>query len=57
MDDVLVDFTGGTGTNPLTNNDVTTSTYFVADLAVAGGDCIGYASEDGQIGIIKTITT
>lgn len=45
-DYVLVDVTGGLGSNPVTNNTYTTSSYFVADLDP--GDKIANVQIDGH---------
>jgi hypothetical protein len=51
LNDILIDPTGGTGTNPATNTTHTTSKYIVLDLDA--GDKIAYAAPNGDCSIVK----
>ena len=51
LNDELVDLTGGTGTNPVTDTAYTTSKYIVLDLDA--GDKVGWAATNGDCSIIK----
>jgi len=54
IDDVLVDPSGGSGTNPVTNATVTTGVYIMMDLDA--GDKVAYADVKGKHSIIKKLT-
>jgi len=51
MDGELIDVTGGSGSNPVTDNTTTTSSYIVLDLDA--GDKILLGSLDGQYSFVK----
>jgi hypothetical protein len=51
LNDVLVDVTGGFGTNPVTDTTYTTSKYIVLDLDA--GDKIACAAPNGDCSIVK----
>jgi hypothetical protein len=51
VNDALLDVSGGTGTNPATNNDHTESSFFVLNLGT--GDKVAYASPNGDCSIVK----
>jgi hypothetical protein len=55
LDDVLVNVTGGSGTNPVTDTNHTVSNYFVADLDSANQ--LSWANSTGDYSVKKQLTT
>lgn len=53
INDTLMDVTGGGGTNPVTDNNVTTANYFVLEFGT--GDKIAYSDITGNHSIIKKV--
>jgi hypothetical protein len=53
LNDVLIDVTGGSGTNPVTDNTTTTSTYLTFDIDA--GDKVAYSDLVGDHSIIKRV--
>jgi hypothetical protein len=51
INDTLIDVSGGSGTNPITDTTYTTSKYIVLDLDA--GDKIAYAAPNGDCSIVK----
>jgi hypothetical protein len=51
LDDVVIDTTGGSGTNPVVDNSTTTSTYVVLELDT--GDKIGWSDRHGNYAFTK----
>jgi len=51
LNDLLVDVSGGSGTNPVTDNTHTESKYLVLDLGA--GDKVAYAAKNGDCSIVK----
>jgi len=49
----LINVTGGTGTNPFTDNTITASNYFVLDLDA--GDKIAIADNAGNHSFVKKV--